>query len=82
MLHQILPRWPKADDPPDLTDRDIPWGRHGLRVGIIALGDERSYRELARLAIEECARLTAKLRQATTTITMLRTELRRLRRAA
>ena len=69
------------DCEPDLTHEDIAWGRHGLARYRLELGDEGSYRALAREALHALARVTAQLDRANVTIVTLRDELR-ARRAA
>ena len=65
---------------PMLDARDIPWGRGGLSVGVIQLGDEASLRETLRAAVHALASITAEHRRAEAVIVALRDENRMLRR--
>ena len=65
---------------PDLRAEDIPFGRGGLSVGVIEVGNEASYREVAQEAIHALAGVTKQHERARAVIGRLREELRVTRR--
>jgi hypothetical protein len=72
ILHQI-----ETDREPELTERDISWGRHGMSVGIVHDPADANYRELAYEALHVVVTLTAQLDRARLVIVAQREELRR-----
>jgi len=73
MNNNIL-RTHKTHVEPMLTAAGIPWGKHGLCVGVVEYGDFESCRMVAQEAIHALAALTQKLERANAVIVALRGE--------